>query len=138
VPVTTGLALVRRRARRFTIILLPALLLRSLIPFGFMPMADARGVSIVLCRGEGAMPAGMAAAHSQHMHHSGQHDGAHSGHEAPCLFAASASPAFASTLPALPASVSEATPCPLPDAAGSVMLPSIRRAQSPRGPPPTP
>jgi len=135
--VTTGPAFVPRRLRRITILLLPALLLRSLIPFGFMPMADAGGVSIGLCPGEGPMPAAMgAAAHAQHMHHSAHHDGAHSGsHQAPCLFAASASPTFAPALPALPASVSDATPCRLPDAAGSVTLPSIRRAQSPRGPP---
>jgi hypothetical protein len=127
--VTTGPAFVPRRLRRITILLLPALLLRSLIPFGFMPMADAGGVLIGLCPGEDPMPAAMgAAAHSQH--------GAHSGsHQAPCLFAASASPTFAPALPALAASVSDATPCRLPDAAGSVTLPSIRRAQSPRGPP---
>jgi hypothetical protein len=134
--VTTGLASLRRRGRRLTTLLLPALLLRSLIPFGFMPMADAGGVSIVLCPAEGAMPAAMTAAHSQHMHHSGHHDGAHSrSRQAACLFAASASPAFAAKFPPLPASVTDVTPCPLPDAAGSVTLPSIHRAQSPRGPP---
>jgi hypothetical protein len=121
--------LLRRRRRRLTAVLLPALLLRSLIPFGFMPIASHGGLSIGLCPGEGAMPAAGAAAHSQHAHH-------HSGtHPPQCLFAASTAPAFAPAVLAPPAPLADAAPRTAPDDACTVNLPSIRRAQSPRAPP---
>jgi hypothetical protein len=110
-------------------VLLPALLLRSLIPFGFMPIAAHGGLSIGLCPGESAMPAAVAASHSQHVHH-------HSGtHPPPCLFAASTAPTFAPAVLALPVPLGDAAPCAAPDDACTVNLPSIRRAQSPRAPP---
>jgi len=127
--VTAGLALLRRRGRRLTSWLLPALLLRSLIPFGFMPMADAGGLSLGLCPGEGAMPAAVAAAHSQHFHpHSGSHP-------PPCLFAVSATPALASTCLAPPLPLTGEARCAAPVSVCTVKLPSICRAQSPRAPP---
>jgi fermentation-respiration switch protein FrsA (DUF1100 family) len=118
--VTAGLALLRRRGRRLTSWLLPALLLRSLIPFGFMPMADAGGLSIGLCPGEGAI---------QHLHH---HSG---GHPPPCLFAVSATPALASACLAPPVPLSDAARCAAPVGVGTLNLPAIRRTQSPRAPP---
>jgi hypothetical protein len=126
---STCLPFVRRRGRRLTAVLLPALLLRSLIPFGFMPLADHGGLSIGLCPGEGAMPAAIAAGQSQHVHH-------HSGsHPPPCLFAASTAPAFAPAVLAPPMLLADAATCAAPDEACAVNLPSIRRAQSPRAPP---
>jgi hypothetical protein len=104
-------------------------LLRSLIPFGFMPMADAGGLSIGLCPGEGALPAGMGVAHSQQLHH---HSG---GHPPPCLFAVSATPALASACPAPAVPLSDAARCAAPVGVGTLNLPSIRRTQSPRAPP---
>jgi hypothetical protein len=127
--VTSALALLRRRGRRLTSWLLPVLLLRSLIPFGFMPMADAGGLSIGLCPGAGAMPAQMAVAHSQHLHH-------HSGrHPPPCLFAVGATPALVSACLAPPLPLSDGARCAAPVSVGTLNLPSIRRTQSPRAPP---
>jgi hypothetical protein len=102
-------------------LLLP-LLLRSLIPFGFMPIADAGRLSIGLCPGEGPMPAGMTHHHPR-------------SHQPPCLFAASATPALASACPAPPVPLADAARRAAPDSVCSVNLPSIRRAQSPRAPP---
>ena len=127
--VTSGLALLRRRGRRLTSWLLLPLVLRSLIPFGFMPIADAGRLSIGLCPGEGPMPAGMTLARSQHLHH---HPGSH---QPPCLFAASATPALASACPAPAGPLADGARCAAPDSVCSVNLPSIRRAQSPRAPP---
>jgi len=127
---------VSRRGRRLTAWLLPALLLRSLIPLGFMPMADAGRLSIRLCPGEGAMPAAMAAAHLQHLHHSGHPGAPHSGsHQAPCLFAASATPALACACVAPPVPLADAARCAAPEHVSTINLPSIRRTQSPRAPP---
>jgi hypothetical protein len=127
--VTAGLTLLRRRGRRLTSVLLPALLLRSLIPFGFMPLADAGGLAIGLCPGEGAIPAPITVAHSQHLHH-------HSGsHPPPCLFAVSATPALASACLAPPVPLAEGARCAAPVSVGTLNLPSIRRTQSPRAPP---
>ena len=126
---TAGLTVLRRRRRRLTAVILPALLLRALIPFGFMPMADAGGLSVGLCPGEGAMPAAMVTAHSQHLHH-------HSGsHPPPCLFAASSTPALGSACLTPPLPLTDGARCATPEAVGTLNLPSIRRAQSPRAPP---
>src|SRR5947199_10197758 len=59
---SAGLPYLRGRRRRFATLLLPALLLRALIPFGFMPLAGANGLTIGFCPGAGALPAGLAAA----------------------------------------------------------------------------
>jgi hypothetical protein len=135
-----ALAYLRRRRARLTLLVLPALLLRALIPMGFMPLADATGVSIGFCPGAGAMPGMPAdAVHAQHFghapaHHSGGGAGAGGAlHHAPCLFASGAATAFAA---ALPAPALAAAALPLTDrAASGVFLPAIRRAQFARGPP---
>src|SRR6266566_8938908 len=74
---SAGLPYLRGRRRRFAALLLPALLLRALIPFGFMPLIGASGLTLGFCPGEGALPAGLAAAnvellHAAHASH--QHD----------------------------------------------------------------
>ena len=125
---TAGPPLLRRRVRRLASWLLLPLVLRSLIPFGFMPIADAGRLSIGLCPGEGPMPAGMTLARSQHHHHPGSH-------QPPCLFAASATPALVSACPAPAGPLADGARCAAPVSVGTLNLPSIRRTQSPRAPP---
>ena len=120
---------------------LPALLLRALVPPGFMPVAEEQGLSIELCPDAGALPPGIALTASAHSHHHAHHHGAggpdssSATHHAPCLFTASA------TLAAAPAEVALLAPGPAPHVAAEpargpqLHLPSIVRVQSPRGPP---
>jgi hypothetical protein len=123
-------------------LVLPALLLRALIPVGFMPVADAGGLAIGFCPGAGALPPGAAMAHdhghhmgSQHLDHAGGHlGGAGGAHHAPCLFAASATVAGAPTTPALLLGTTVITPSAAV-AVSRFSLPTILRAQFPRGPP---
>ena len=128
---TQALSQLRTRRRRLAWLVLPALLLRGLIPFGFMPVAGGAGLTIGFCPGEGALPPAVAAHY--HEHHGGHHGDPGAAHHAPCLFASGAAAAVASAAsapviaPALPV-LGEATSLP-------VFLPAIRRAQSPRGPP---
>ena len=148
---SAGLPYLRGRRRRFAALLLPALLLRALIPFGFMPLIGASGLTLGFCPGEGALPAGLAAANVKLLHaaQSGQlhHDHAPGGaphggsdtpggssHEAPCPFAASGKPAFAPAILTLETAASAAAP-PEAYATAPVFLPTVLRAQSPRGPP---
>src|SRR5437764_884661 len=76
---SAGLAYLRGRRRRFAALLLPPLLLRALIPFGFMPLIGASGLTLGFCPGEGALPAGLAAATVKLLHaaQSGQLHHAH-------------------------------------------------------------
>jgi hypothetical protein len=114
--------------------LLPLLVLRLLIPVGFMPMADAGGLSIALCPGDGPLPPALM--HLQHLHHGGHHgDGTGGGaHHAPCLFAASAGAALAPSFVALAATAAPAALRAEPRTA-TRSPPSICRAQCPRAPP---
>jgi hypothetical protein len=75
---------------------LPVLILRALIPAGFMPAVGAGSLALVFCE-PGVLAAG---AHAAHQHH-GQDGPGHAGHLAAgdCPFAQSAAPA----LPALAA-----------------------------------
>lgn len=128
--------------------LLPALLLRAVIPFGFMPLLGGSGLTIGFCPGEGALPAELAAANVQMLHaahlshghalgggaHGGSGDPGRSSHEPPCPFASSAKPAFAPAILALATGAAQAAPNEA-FAAPAVFLPTILRAQTPRGPP---
>ena len=123
-----------------TLLLLGLLLLRALVPSGFMLAQVDGGVSFVLCQ-----PEAMATGHDQHhhaSHHLANHDGS-GGHDSSpsfhgdtgCPFAQSAG---ASLLPSLPllaggtALLSQAAPRP-----ATQTLPKFGppRQQSPRGPP---
>jgi len=128
--VTTGLAYLRTR-RRLTLLVLPVLLLRALIPLGFMPVAAGGGLAIGFCPGEGPMLSGLAG----HAHHAGGGAGGRDAtHHAPCLFASSASAAFASVpVAALPATAGVTAPGER--TAIQVFVPAILRTQSSRGPP---
>jgi hypothetical protein len=138
-----GLPYLRSRGRRWTALLLPVLVLRALIPFGFMPVVAGGGMTIGLCPGEARLPPGIAAAHhlAEHSGHAlAAHGGGHAGelggaaHHAPCLFAASATPAIAPAIVALAPHDGREAQAP-PAAAAHFFLPTILRAQSPRGPP---
>ena len=129
------------RARRQSLawLLLPALLLRALIPAGFMPVAGAGGPYLEFCPGAGELPPGVAAraahaSHHEHAHYGGDGRGVPGApHHQACVFSSVAAAAFA-------AQPSDALPPPAPSAlperiAAPVFLPAILRAQSPRGPP---
>jgi hypothetical protein len=135
----------RRRPLCWALLALPALLLRALIPPGFMPVAGEQGFGIEFCPDAAALPPGIAAAsaglaHHHHAHTGGAGHGDDPGsalHHAPCLFAASA------TLATAPV---HAVPLAAPPAGdgpgervrtGQLFPPTILRAQSPRGPPPS-
>ena len=120
-------------------LLLPALLLRALIPAGFMPVAGAGGPYLGFCPGAGELPPGVTAAathasHLGHAHHGGE-GGSVPGnpHHPACEFSAGAATALA-------AAPADALPAPAPSSlteriAAPIFLPAILRVQSPRGPP---
>jgi len=122
---------------------LPAVLFRALIPVGFMPVVEAGGgLAIGFCPGEAALPPGLAAPvpaqhaahHHQHHHSGGSEDPSTATHHAPCLFAASATPTPTPTIVLLPAAGPQIAQFGDHDSV-EVFLPTILRAQSPRGPP---
>jgi hypothetical protein len=115
-------------------LVLPALLLRALIPAGFMPLAGAGGAYLGLC--PGAAPASAPReflGHDTEPHRHG-HGGAPRTHQHPaCIFSFGATTASAAAL-----SLLSAMPLPMQSAARAVslvLLPPILRAQSSRGPP---
>ena len=122
----------RGKQRRLVAIVLSALVLRALIPAGFMPMAGASGLSLDFCPGAGALPPGL----HDHAHPAGGGAGSDPGrtHHSPCLFSIGASTTFAVAatsivlfVPALVTSIERFT--------SAVFSPAILRAQSSRGPP---
>jgi hypothetical protein len=126
----------RRRQWLPAALVLPILVLRALIPVGYMPVSDRGGLYIDFCPGEAQPPGALAASHLAHHHH---HKGADQGtpapeSHAPCLFALSASPAFTPAVLAAAVIPPAATP-PAESPARRVFVPAIVRAQSPRGPP---
>ena len=114
------------RRRGWALALVPVLLLRALIPAGFMPAVGAGSWALVFCE-----PGVLASAHAGH------HEGAgHAGHSASgeCPFAQSAAPALPSLAapppaPPLVAHLAAARPDDL--RLGSAPL----RYAAPRGPP---
>jgi hypothetical protein len=128
-----------RTHRRLAFLVLPALLLRALIPVGFMPLAGAAGMFLGLCPGASL---GQGMAHVGHAGHGISHEHHHSGggsdpggtHRAPCLFSAGASAGFATPL-AAPALASAALTAPVDRSPARLFVPAILRAQSSRGPP---
>ena len=127
----------RRRTALVALMLLPALVVRALVPVGFMPEIDGAGIHIDFCPGEAQPPGALADAGHLAQHHTkggaGQGSPAPASHP-PCLFALSGSPAFVPAAPAV---------APLPPAATALVAgPSSRvlpegvvRSQSARGPP---
>jgi hypothetical protein len=118
----------RARSRPLLAVILPALVLRALIPFGFMPVAASGGPALQLCSGA----AGIAGAPSGHHHHgTASSDG--SAH-ALCVFAASAAPAVTPAAPAIRRSAINVS-SPGPAATCCIRPPSILRTQRARAPP---
>jgi hypothetical protein len=90
----------RRLKRTLIALLLPLLVLRAMLPAGYMPVADASGLRIVMCS-EGLAPPAASTADAGTTRHelppnAGQCPFAHSGDSAPALAAATAdfTPAF--------------------------------------------
>lgn len=126
----------QRARRRLLLLVLPALLLRALIPVGFMPIAGPAGPTLGLCPGavqQGRAHAGHAAHGASHTHH---HDGADTGsaHHAPCLFSPGASAGLAA-LPVAGALDHSMLEAPSLNSSAPPFIPAILRTQSPRGPP---
>ena len=114
-------------------VVLSALLLRALIPAGFMPVSGVEGLSLGFCPGAGAMPPGLSHRHD----HNGRGDGGGDPgrtHHNPCLFSSGATTTFASA-PVSPTLIAPALTAPVGRFATVVFSPAILRAQSPRGPP---
>jgi len=153
-----SLAALRRRRNWFALLVLPALLFRALIPVGFMPMiGEGGGLSIGICPGVTELPApdGMSRPGAGYAHHHGadhlRHPSAdhlhhHStdqeggpgpstpAHHAPCLFAASAGGAPPPSALGLAAPADTAIVVNTASV-NSVLLPTIIRTQTSRGPP---
>ena len=128
-----------RRRRRLTLLVLPALLLRALIPAGFMPYAGAAGLHIGFCPAAGAMPPGVVylpahAAHVAHAHHGNDGRGVPgTPHHPACVFSGGAATTFAvAAINALPTTGPTSPPEYI---TAPIFLPTILRAQSSRGPP---
>jgi hypothetical protein len=132
-------------------LVLPGLLLRALIPLGFMPMFGPDfGIRLALCEGYApipSMPAAMSMDMSEPMlmdmhapHHSrGARDAAGNGplsHQdhSTCPYGASPTLASLVALTNVPASVEHSAPC-LPASPQFAYFEISPRAQSPRGPP---
>ncbi|HKD52859.1 MAG TPA: DUF2946 family protein [Steroidobacteraceae bacterium] len=137
--VSTGPSCQRRR-RRLALLVLPALLLRALIPAGFMPLAGSGGLYLGFCPGAGPLPPGLSAAathasHLEHAHHGGHGPGIPDPvHQHPaCLFSAGAATAFAAIPVVAPPALASLTS--RADFSAGIFLPAILRSQSSRGPP---
>jgi len=134
----TALPYLRTR-RRLALLVLPALLLRALIPVGFMPVTGPGGLSIGLCPGDGAMAQIITHAdHAGHAAPAGHRPGGSpdpsAAHHAPCVFSSGASLGLVPILSASPSALAAlAPPSTSPGARGFV--PAILRTQSPRAPP---
>ncbi len=122
----------RSHARALLAATLPALLLRALIPYGFMPVAGSGGAALQLCPGAASV-AGAPLGHPHHHHHEGSGSADGSAH-ALCVFAASAAPAVAPVAPAMPLHSASLTHLEQ-QGTRSLRLPSILRTQSARAPP---
>jgi hypothetical protein len=120
-----------RAAREWVyLLLLPALAFRLLVPAGFMPtVGDDLAVTMQMCHGD--------AKSSIVVRLTGADDAPaapHATHDAPCVFAASATvaPPAVADVPQLSSSPPEAIPAPAPT--GPVARP-LHHPQSPRAPP---
>jgi hypothetical protein len=136
----TIFARLRARRRCWLPLALPALMLRALIPAGFMPVAGAEGLTIGLCPDAGlppgfVLPADPHSHHHHHQHSPGGGDPSSATHHAPCVFAASATlaPAPGATVLLEPRAVRG--DARVHELKARPFVPSILRAQSPRAPP---
>ncbi len=75
-----GLGMANRT--RLAALLAVALVVRALVPTGWMPVATAQGVRLALCPGQDVTPPAMAG-----MHHGHERDGKQPPPDHPCAFA---------------------------------------------------
>ena len=129
----------RTHRQRLTWPLLSVLLLRFMIPAGFMPLAGPDGTYLGFCPGAGTLPPSASelathATHAGHAHHGGGGSGSPGTPQHPtCVFSPGAATVFA-----VAASAALAAPLPMTPSertASLTHLPAILRAQSSRGPP---
>ena len=126
----------RSRRHQLTWLVLPALLLRALIPAGFMPFAGAGGAYLGFCPGASAPEPSALVGHAHHHSHDqpgapGAPAGGH--HHPACIFSLGAVTPTAAAAPLLSATAAPQAPADRADSL--VVLPPILRAQSSRGPP---
>jgi hypothetical protein len=94
--------------RKFNLIwlLLPFLLVRGLVPAGFMIDASSGSLSIVMCGGEGPLNVTALAEHSGHAMHHAHHGNDHEKHKGSiCPFAIAGSSATFASIPSLPVDI---------------------------------
>jgi len=125
----------RRLQRHVLALALPWLVLRLLLPAGFMPVVADGRAALDLCTAQGLQLAQPVGGPGSPDHPGGEAPGTR-GHDAPCAFAASATaaPAPAPHTDAAPVVAAIPFDTTIPAAPGFVQ-PSILRAQSPRAPP---
>lgn len=110
--------------------LLALVLLRSLVPVGFMPAWGAGGFTLVLCEGQGWAPPGG----SHHHHHGVDAPAATHAHGEDCSFAQSAHAALVSGFEAAPVGIDVpvgVAPC----IESRIFPPDLPRHRAARGPP---
>lgn len=124
----------RRRRRRewITLLLLPALAFRLLLPAGFMPGfgADGSTLTVQMCHGDARSAAVLRLTGGQ----PGQPAAPDAGHDAPCVFAATAGAAPPPAL-SLDASVRTLPPAAAPQRIVAFVPSTPHRPQSARAPP---
>lgn len=120
-----------RRARSIALLALPALLLRLLVPAGFMPgIGDDDSLTMQVCHGAGTGGLQMQQPASDKAQDKDDAD-----HSSPCLYAASS---VAAPPPVTPTDTSHGLIDRDPVTAARPATPSLRslhRAQAPRAPP---
>ena len=122
----------RRTHLRVTLLLLPALACRVLVPPGFMPGTGAdHSPTMQMCHGAGPLPQGTQSPAKG----DGQTPSNRTHHEAPCVFAAAGTGAPPTI--SLPMLDGPATPDAVPSQPEpAVFYRTLHRAHSPRAPPP--
>ena len=125
-----------RKWQKLTAVLLAGVLLRAVIPAGYMPAAPGQGLLLELC--PSGLPAGFASMVGDHAGHTGHHSG-HTAHEddaasGDCSMGHILSLAFIDT-----AEVPDPDSLPPADIVATVSLapvtPTRQYAYAPRGPP---
>jgi DUF2946 family protein len=129
------MALIRRkRTRGWAALLLPLLLLRALIPVGFMPMIGPdHSVRLVICDNYAPLPASMMDMPMDGMDMGGGRPPVHQDHGG-CPFGSSPALGALPTLALSPILIHHATPLPVAESQVDFFK-APDRAQSPRGPP---
>ena len=124
----------RRHSRRIIALLLPLMLLRAMLPVGFMPVAENGALHMTLC-GEGHHhPAATESSADQASDQTNSGNHGHSGESGYCPFAS----ALVNAAPlgtALSVSVVSSEMGAIFESAAPVRIAAIVRTQSARGPP---